>query len=246
MSDTSETSSTEFLIQREELNLTLDEADDLNEENEFQVKSRIRKVYVIFKTYENLETARKAIESKQVEESEWGKTDFRETKSEGKKQYYKCTQCDKAFYIKYHKNDFKVTILVEDKSHDHVGTSSYFINKPTKEKVLSLIEDGVTPKQIIAYLQEHPEYTVLTAVQINNLMQRSGNKKKKMSLYDAEEWCNENSQITEDPDKVFVVPLDYNRNLPNDANQYFHIFGTTKRLLKCAIERPEFITTDGT
>ena len=69
--------------------------------------------------------------------------------------------------------------MLEDKTHDHVGTSSYFINKATKEKVLSLIEDGVTPKQIIAYLHEHPEYTVLTAVQINNLMQRSGNKKKK-------------------------------------------------------------------
>jgi hypothetical protein len=120
--------------------------------------------------------AQEAIEKKQVEGSFWEKTDFRETKTQGCKQFYKCTQCDNSLFVNYFKQSSRALVYTEEKEHEHSDTSSYFIPKDTKEKILDLIKKGQKPKQVITYLKQHPNLRLLTSTQINNLMQRSKNQ----------------------------------------------------------------------
>ena len=122
-----------------------------------QTKKRTRKDYIKFQEFDSLEHAKEAISNNKIQGTNWGKNVFRETKSEGRKQFYKCSICSNTLYINYHKDDFKVSIFVENKAHDHgEKASSFRISQQTKDKVYEMCQDGKTPKQIITFLREHP------------------------------------------------------------------------------------------
>ena len=100
-----------------------------------------------------------------------------------------------------------------------------------------MYKNGSTPKEIRQWLRDNKDnvrYIELSDDQLSNLIQRLNINKTKMSLADANEWCNERTTIPEDPDQVFAAEFHYNSKPSKKEDTYFHIFATTKRLLSFA------------
>ena len=109
-----------------------------------------------------------------------------------------------------------------------------------------MYSDGILPKEIAQYLRDNIEsgYSELTTKTINNITQYTKTSKGKITLLEAQEWCDQKKSIPEDDDEVFTSEFDFSNDSRED-NRYFHVFATTKRLLSFAL-KCELLATDAT
>ena len=144
-----------------------------------------------------------------------------------------------------HPDSLKVTVYIENKQHVH-NKRPYFIPTKTKDKVIEMYSDGILPKEIAQYLRDNIEsgYFELTTKTINNITQYTKTSKGKITLLEAQEWCDQKKSIPEDDDEVFTSEFDFSNDSRED-NRYFHLFATTKRLLSFAL-KCELLATDAT
>ena len=111
-----------------------------------------------------------------------------------------------------HPDNLQVTVYIENKKHVHTKRP-YFIPTKTKDKVIEMYSDGILPKEIAQYLRDNIEsgYSELTTKTINNITQYTKTSKGKITLLEAQEWCDQKKSIPED-DEVFTSEFDFSND----------------------------------
>ena len=174
----------------------------------------------------------------------WVRSVKRTTK-EGDKIFFTCSghpRCPRSLYILLDPDCDDAVIYVSDNCHDHttVETIKKKISSSSREKVLELIDMGVTqPRKILKEL-EKANLPMLTKIQISNLKARENikvNGKATCYLNEWLLWIKQRSHIPEDDDEVFVVDHSYemSKSNPNKIKD-MRCFFTTKRLISNSLK----------
>jgi hypothetical protein len=122
-----------------------------------------------------LEAARKAIEQGVIGCQYWTRAGKYQTNS-GDKICYTCrsfAKCPKRMYLLLDPESQDVHANVSTDEHDHTISTKVRLHPHSRQKVLDLIEAGVTaPRKLLKELERH-NLPILTKVQISNLKRRA-------------------------------------------------------------------------
>ena len=249
-SETSETRELQYTRVFDATNLDADSLSDSvtggSDASSYPSASRAAKIRIHHSTYESLNKGMEAIQNGEVEETQWIRKITKLNKIAGDRYNFKCSLCSKTMYLIHATND-TAAIFLEEFDHQHQvnqTTTKHRIPQRTRQKVLEL-RAILGPKEISQWLRDNldSDYVELTARQINDLCRQK--KSPLISLATLERWCAErvvvDYNLIED-DKMFTVPVDYDYK----SRGRFHVFATTKRLLRIATMITTHVCCDAT
>ena len=181
--------------------------------------------------------------------------------AEGIKTFYFCNgkNCPCKAYILCLPDSFRASVFMSADEHGHENQAAKTgIDVRIKTKIDALYKDGVIkPNKIIRSLNNMPGFDELpkfTKLQLSNYLKKLKERlfgSYTISLSDVREYCENNSPIPEDLNKVYVCAYeifenDRQRASTTGLDATIRIFFTTGRLLKFASNDSSHIACDAT